>query len=159
MEDIRNHFLYQCSESMTFHSKHFANDSPSLQRCPLCKSESSFDFSNLFVNSTLVHTERSSGTKILITEIAWNRYSFQVICLDMMPYISAMSLLSTDFANESFVLFWYPTCLCSSWNHILASLHQRLHFLLQCLQIPTNLLWNGCMCSRNNARHIYCEAY
>ena len=102
----------------------------------------------LFMKFRFVQPKINSCRKSLVTVFTRNRYSFQVICLNMVPYNSVSTLFSTHFANESFLPPGYPICSFSHLNHILAFLHHRLHLLIQRLQVATNLIWNG-ECSGN----------
>ena len=98
-----------------------------------------------------MHPETFSWTKSLITVITWNRYSFQVICLNMFPYNMGPALFSTHFANESSFLLGCPICLFFIQNHVLAFLHHRLDLLVQCLHIAAELVGDN-----NDLGSLFC---
>ena len=98
-----------------------------------------------------VHRQINSCSKSLITVITWNRYSLQVICLDMVNYICDFVLFSTHFANESSFLLGCPICLFFIQNHVLAFLHHRLDLLVQCLHNAAELVGDN-----NDLGSLFC---
>ena len=97
---------------------------------------------DLFVESSFVQLQTVSWRKSLFIEVTWNRYSFQVVGLNMISYPIPMALLATHFANWLSCLYGSSICLFSCWNHLFTFFHHRLHLLIQSLEVGSRLILN-----------------
>ena len=73
--------------------------------------------------------------KGLVTEFTWNRYSFQMIGLNVVYYRREITLLAAHFANGLYFLLWHSICLPANWNHLVAFLHHGLDSTLAALHL------------------------
>ena len=87
------------------------------------------------MESTSVRFQSLSWGTSLITVIAGNRYSLQVVCLDVTFYNFIESFFATHFAHVWYFMPWRPISVFASWDHVKKFLHHRLDLLSECLEV------------------------
>ena len=97
---------------------------------------------HLFMESTFVQPEALSRRIGLITVITWNRYSFQMVGLNVISYLHPKPFLATHFANGWCFLLGRSICSFSIENHPLAFFHHWPHILIQGLLVGPRLALN-----------------
>ena len=86
---------------------------------------------DLFMEFAFVLLQALSWWKGFVTVTTWNRYSFQMIRLNVISYVLCKAFLATHFANGWYCLYWRPICKFTIWNHLLTFLHHGLHLFIQ----------------------------
>ena len=86
------------------------------------------------LQSTNVLSQYHSWPESLLTDIARQRDSLQMVCFNVVSDGYSCTFFSTDFAKV--------TSLSSIGDQVLAFLHHRLHFFIQFLQISWYLIRN-----------------
>ena len=77
------------------------------------------------VDSIFVLIQVNSCTKDLITVFTWQRYPFQVVCLNVISYMVGHTFLSTQFAYERRSEHRCPIFVSLPiWNLVFGFLHQ-----------------------------------
>ena len=72
----------------------------------------------------------------LLTTVAWERNTFQMVSFNVIPDSTWISFFSTHFANFSLSL------LFAIWNHRLTLAHHWFYLCIEFLQVGWDLLWN-----------------
>ena len=132
--DIFQFWIYQIHVGFLINMK-FANT------CPFF-----IEGFHLFVRSTFVVIKGPSRRKSLVAETTRNRYSFNMMDLNVMSYQSEVPFLATHFANAWCFLSGCSICLFPSWEHLLSFLHHWLDLLIKRLEVGTHFTWNCYWC-------------
>ena len=74
---------------------------------------------NLFMVCPFVFFRALSWRMGLITEVTWNRYSFQMVGLNVISNVNCKTFLPTHFANGGSFQLWPTICLFSMGDHLL----------------------------------------
>ena len=82
--------------------------------------------------------QTGSWSQLPATAITWNRYSFQMIGLNVLFYMLWKALFATHVANTWCCLYDSPIWPFSNGNHLLTSCHHWLHLFIQFVQVCTS---------------------